>query len=62
MKVSDLHTSDPEILFYDSDRKHYFRLKYKNCIVDGFDESPLTVILCKGERVYKKDLYNAHKR
>lgn len=61
MKLSDILPSDPELLFYDTDKKHYFRLEYKSCVLDGFSDSPVTVILCKGGRVYKKDIYDAHK-
>ncbi len=60
MKASDIQPSDPELLLYDEDKKHYFRLEYLNCILDGFSEAPLTVILKKGKRVYKKDVWDAH--
>ena len=55
MKVSDI-ICDSSLIFYDERLNHYFELKIDSTIVDGFTDLPVTTILRKGKRVYKKDL------
>lgn len=55
MKISDLLV-DSNLLFYDQDKNQYYTLKYHGSIEDGFDDLPVTIILTKNKRVYKKDL------
>lgn len=54
MKITDL-LFDAELLIKDDGK--YYKLKHDKCgdVVDAYGV-PVKVILCKGERVYKKDL------